>query len=183
MLIVTTGRKATVSTSASGYPELRNYFQSLGLPKVGGPEIETPQMGTLIGFHVMAGLMLAWWSAPIREPEFAFVTRMVVGACIGAAASFALVLAGERRLRIRLTYPLLGGFFGAVAAGVLTIIAVSLLPRDVLVDLFGKANRYVVPATLAGSLRWIGGLFIGLRFNRSKLDPRSEIPGPYDEWS
>src|SRR5262249_47250091 len=116
LLILTSTGKSSFS-SFNGYQDVRDALRRLGVPPVGGPELESGRAELLGTFYGLFGGFVAASTTSIGMSDYAFYGRILGGVVLGVGLLLLVIWAGQKLLGLRLTLAMTGLLLGGVGTG------------------------------------------------------------------
>jgi hypothetical protein len=151
LLILTSTGKASFF-SFNRHIKIRDALRELGVPSVGGSELESGRTMLLGQFYGMLGAAVAASTTSTSMSDFAFYGRILGGAVLGVGLLLIVVWAGQKFLGLRLVLAMTGLLIGGVGTGLLGFVVGKALDGGFLRIMLGNdAVRFV----------WIGAAILG----------------------
>jgi len=169
-LILTSTGKSSFS-SFNGYNNVRDALRRLGVPPVGGPELESGRTMLLGTLYALFGGVVAASTTSVGMSDFAFYGRILGGAVLGVGLLLLVIWAGQKLLGLRLTLAMTGLLLGGVGTGFLGWFLGYVLDKTFIGDflrvmLGNDAPWFVwVGAAILGAA---GGIRIGMLIQRGR---------------
>jgi hypothetical protein len=165
LLILTSTGKSSFS-SFNGYNKVRDALRRLGVPPVGGPELESGRTMLLGMYYGLLGGIVAASTTSAGMSDFDFYGRILGGAVLGVGLLLLVIWAGQKLLGLRLTLAMTGLLLGG-GPGFLGYVLDKTFIGDFLRIMLGNdAPRFVwVGAAILGAA---GGFWIGLMIQRGR---------------
>jgi hypothetical protein len=166
LLILTSTGKSTVSP-LSGYNNVLGALRRLGVPPVGGPELESGRTMNLGGLYGLFGGAVAYSTTSAGMSDFDFYGRILGGAVLGVGLLLLVIWAGQKLLGLRLTLAMTGLLLGGVGTGFLGYVLDKTFMGNFLRFMLGiDAPWFVwVGAAILGAA---GGIRIGMLIQRGR---------------
>jgi hypothetical protein len=166
LLILTSTGKVTFS-SLNGYDNVRGALRRLGVPPIGGPELDSGRTIILGQFYGLFGGAVAASTTSIGMSDFDFYGRILGGAVLGVGLLLLVIWAGQKLLGLRLTLAMTGLLLGGVGIGFLGYVLDRTFIGNFLRFMLGIDAPWLVwvGAAILGA---VGGIRIGMLIQRGR---------------
>jgi len=165
LILTSTGKSSFFSFNE--YNNVRDALRRLGVPPVGGPELESGRTMGLGMYYGMFGGVVAASTTSVGMSDFAFYGRILGGAVLGVGLLLLVIWAGQKLPGLRLTLAMTGLFLGGVGTGLLGYVLDKTFIGDSLRVMLGNDAPWFVwvGAAILGAA---GGIGIGMLIQRGR---------------